>query len=725
MALLEAGVDLDASGVRDVGPQVLRAGRGGILTGPELVDIASTLAALGGIRDTLLRRQEGCPSLARLARSIPDLTPLGERLAAALSPQGEVEDHASPALQALRGEARRLHQEVEEALRRLIHSPLGRHILQEPLITYRGGRPVLPLKAEFRGRLPGLVHDVSESGATLFVEPLPLVPLVNRWREAQTAVQREEERVLRSLSQEVGARADEVLRGVEAAATLDLVFAKARWARRVKAIRPALATGERPVLRLVDARHPLLPNPVPNTIEVGEGWTVLVITGPNAGGKTVTLKTAGLLALLHQCGIPIPAGEGSVLPVFDRLFVDIGDRQSIAHSLSTFAARLGVIREALDKATPRSLVLLDELGAGTDPEEGAALAKALLVEFRGRGVLLIATTHQREVAAFVQGEPGMQNGSLDLDPVTLAPTYRLTLGVPGGSWGLTIAQRLGLPPTLLRQAQAFLTPERRRLETLQAQVQQERLALQRRQKQLESALAEVRALRERLQREVAGLEEEKARLLEEARRRVQQEADALLARLAEARRALEQADAAAYRRALQQVQAVRREVQGEGWQSPHRKALVAALRPGVRVWVQGFPQPGAVLTPADAEGNLEVQVGPLRLRTSVDRIERLAEETPPPPAPVPLAPPPPSTETSPSDEIDVRGLRVEEALRRLDAFLDKALLRGHRWVRVVHGAGTGTLRAAVREHLRGHPLAASWKPDTSRPGDSATVVETA
>ncbi|MFN3974666.1 MAG: endonuclease MutS2 [Dehalococcoidia bacterium] len=732
--LLDQGLDLDASLLGDIAPHLSRAQRGGILTGAELSDIARTLTGIRQVKGTVLRRRDPCPTLARMAEAIPDLKPLEERLTSAIAPQGQVADDASPALRSLRESARHAYQAVETALGRIINSPLGRHILQEPLITQRAGRPVLPLKAEFRGRLPGLVHDVSESGATLFVEPLPIVPLTNRWREHQAAAEREEEHILRSLSQEVGALADDIARALEAAARIDLAFAKARWARQVAAIRPATATGERPILRLVDARHPLLTNPVPNTLEVGEQWSVLLITGPNAGGKTVALKTAGLLALLHQCGIPIPAAEGSVLSVFDRVYADIGDQQSIERSLSTFSAHLAAVRQALEGATRRSLVLLDELGASTDPEEGAALAKALLVEFRRRGILLIATTHQREVAAFAQEQPGMMNASLDLDPATLAPTYHLTLGAPGRSWALTIAQRLGLPESLLQRAQAFLSPERRHLDALVAQMEQERRALRQRQQEVETALAQANALRQRLQEELAHLEEDKARLLEEARRQVQQESDALLARLHQARRTLEQMDTPGYRIALQQVRAVRREVRGERWQSPQRKALLAALHPGLRVWVRGFPQPGTVLTLPDTQGDLEVQIGALRLRTSVDHLERLAEEAPLPSALArwarPLATPatatgPVSGETTPTADIDLHGLRVEEALRRLDTFLDKAALEGHRLVRVVHGVGTGALRTAVREHLKSHSLVATWRPDTSRARDSATLVELA
>ncbi|MCS7207013.1 MAG: Smr/MutS family protein, partial [Dehalococcoidia bacterium] len=732
-SLLAQGLDLDASPITDLSSHLTRAQRGGVLTATDLLAIAHALTGVRQVKTTLLRQREACPTLARIAEAIPDLKPLEERLLSALTPQGQISDDASPTLRALRAEARQAYQAVEEALGRIVHSPLGRHILQEPLITQRAGRPVLPLKAEFRGRLPGLVHDVSESGATLFVEPLPIVPLTNRWRERQTAAEREEERILRSLSHEVGTQAEDIARALEASARIDLAFAKGRWARHRGAIRPAIAAGPRPMLRLVDARHPLLPNPVPNTIEVGEQWSILLITGPNAGGKTVALKTAGLLALLHQCGIPIPAGEGSVLSVFDRIYADIGDQQSIERSLSTFSAHLTAVREALEGATSRSLVLLDELGASTDPEEGSALAKALLVEFQRRAILLIATTHQREVAAFAQEQPGMMNASLDLDPTTLAPTYRLTLGVPGRSWGLTIARRLGLPESILQRAQAFLSPERRRLEALLAQMEQERRSLRRRQQEVEMALTQANALRQRLQEELARLEQDKARILEDTRRQVQQEAQALLTALQEARRTLKTQETSALRQAIQRVQAVRRELRAERWQSPQRRAFLAALRPGLQVWVRGFPQPGTVLTPPDAQGDLEVQVGSLRLRTSVDALERHAEEVPLPPsltrrmhastAP-PSAPAPPSP-ALPTAEVDLRGLRTEEALRRLDAFLDKAVLEGHRLVRVVHGAGTGALRTAVREHLKTHPLSASWKPDTTRPNDGATLVELA
>jgi len=715
--------EVDFSGLEDIRPQLERARRGGVLTGRDLVAIAQVLHTAGRVRERLGKRTE-VPLLAGLARRIPDLRPLEERLFRALERNGEVRDDATPALRTLREEVRNAYDRLMTALDRIVRSALGRQVLQEGLVRERNGRPVLAVKAEHRGRLPGLVHDVSESGATLFVEPLAVVPLTNRWRALRSAEEREVERVLRDLSAEVGACAEEALLTVDLLARLDLTLARARYARAVGAVAPEPPPEGSREMCLVEARHPLLTGEVvPISLRVGGEWSVLLITGPNTGGKTVALKTAGLLALMHQAGFHLPAGPGTFLPVYDGIYADIGDQQSILRSLSTFASHIRAVREVLERATPRSLVLLDELGTSTDPEEGSALARALLRRFRDRGIPVVATTHQREVAGFVQTERGMMNASVELDPETLRPTYRLTLGLPGRSYALIIAERLGLPPEVIQDARSLLSPAHREVERLLEEVQRERALAERLRREAERARTHARRLEEEARRELARIRAREAELVEEVRREVEARARDLLERLKEAERRLAEAGSrAAVRAVRREVSGVRKALQDPEWRPglPERLAWVRTLRPGDRVRVKGFSQPLEVSAPVDAQGRLEVRIGGLKARIPAEQVEEVLPRLSPPGAP--LQAPPPSVPTA---QLDLRGLRAEQALERLDRFLDRTLLEGHGQVRVVHGAGTGALRQAVRDFLARHPAVRSFRPDPSSPGDGATLVDLA
>ena len=470
---LDRGSDIDLAEAVDLRQALQRAALGGILTGEELRDVHDTLKVTRGTRAALLRHKE-TPGLGAMAQNLPVLRELEKELAAVIGRSGEVLDSASPALRELRAESRAAHQRLVDSLERTVRRMQRHNILQEPIITQRNGRMVLLVKSEMKHRLPGIVHDDSDSGATLFVEPMAAIGLGNRWRELRLAEEREEERVLRSLSAKVEARSEELLLGLELLARLDLAMAKARYALSINASASSVIEGERQYIWLMDARHPLLEGEVvPITIKMGEGWSLLLITGPNAGGKTVALKTIGLLTLMAQTGLHIPATE-STLSLFNGVYADIGDQQSIQQSLSTFSSHVQNLRAIMEQATDKSLVLIDELGTSTDPEESAALAKGILSHSLQRGITLVATTHQRDVSAFVQEQPGMINASVELDPRTLAPTYRLTLGLPGRSYALTIASRLGLDSEIVERARALLSPVHQQAESLLKELQEER-----------------------------------------------------------------------------------------------------------------------------------------------------------------------------------------------------------------------------------------------------------
>ena len=729
----------DLGGARDVRPVVDAARREAVLAPTDLLDVAQTLETARRLRQILTRQEAQFPRLAAVAACLEPCPELVEAIGRVLDERGEVRDDASPALARIRRDLRAAHDRLLDRLQRIISSPETAPFLQEPIITMREGRYVIPLKADFKGRIRGIVHDRSASGATLFIEPLSVVELGNTWRELQVAEEQEIRRILADLSARVAARGAEIEGTVDALADLDLAFAKARYADELDAVEPIIATDNvcsaarsaaECRLRLLRARHPLLDpaTVVPIDVILDGGTHVLVITGPNTGGKTVTLKTVGLLALMAQSGLHIPADENSTLPVFAAVYADIGDEQSIEQSLSTFSAHLTNILSFIHRADEHSLVLLDELGAGTDPAEGSALARALLETFRQRGAITLVATHYPELKAYAQLTPGVCNACVEFDPETLRPTYRLTIGIPGRSNALAIARRLGLDEEIVRRAEALLSPQERQTEHLLADLHRLRLEAARARDEAYAARAEAQRLTEELRRRLARIDEERAAILEEARRealeeleRLREEVRALrgrLRRLELAPRAPEvpaESPAQTIAEAEAALDALAAEVT-EALRPPEPLLPTGPLRPGDTVWVKSLRALGQLRALVDDEA--EVQVGPLRARVPVRELERRA---PPPPAvePASVRYTPPSVPL----RLDLRGQTVEEALEQLDRYLDAAALAGLPWAHIVHGKGTGALRQAVRDFLRRHPLVRSSRPgEDGEGGDGVTVV---
>ena len=441
-------------GAKDIGPAVERAARGGRLDTGQLLEILVTLEAAERLRDAL--GDERRPLLRDLGRDVQPLPALRGRLEASIDPAGELLDSASPALGGLRRAVRVAYDRLRSRLESMVHGGEIASALQEPIVTLRNGRYVVPVRADARGRVKGIVHDQSGSGQTLFVEPLAVVELGNAWREAQLRVEVEEERILDELSALVAAQTAALRATLDALARFDFWSAKARLAAELDAVRAD--TVSEPVVELASARHPgLSGRVVPIDVRIGGDYTALVITGPNTGGKTVALRTVGLLALMHQAGLHVPAAPGSRLPVFPDVFADIGDEQSIAQSLSTFSGHMRAIVRIVDAAGPGCLVLLDELGAGTDPTEGSALAQALLDHFVRVGALVVATTHYAELKTYAHNTEGARNASVEFDLDTLSPTYHLQIGLPGTSHAFAIAERLGLPGPLVDAARGRLS----------------------------------------------------------------------------------------------------------------------------------------------------------------------------------------------------------------------------------------------------------------------------
>jgi DNA mismatch repair protein MutS2 len=730
---LELHPELSVGGAHDVRSTSGRAARGAVLEPGELLDLKSTLISARNLSRLFDKMAATSPVLGGIASGLDVPAGLIEAISRVVDEHGEVLDSASERLSEIRHSLRGAQDRLRTKLDRLVHDPKTGPMLQEPIVTQRDGRYVIPLRAEFKGRLKAVIHDQSASGATLFVEPLAVVDLNNQVRELELAERDEIRRILAELSTEIGAGAEAIRRTVEALAEFDLALAKARYAEELRATAPELlpiapALG-RPhpgtTVRLRQARHPLLDpsSAVPIDLVTDPETFALVLTGPNTGGKTVALKTAGLLALMAQCGLHLPTAPDSSISLFDAVFADIGDEQSIEQSLSTFSGHIGAIVHILESAGPRSLVLLDELGAGTDPEEGSALARAILATLVEMRVTTLVATHYAELKAFAHNTPGVRNASVEFDLASLRPTYHLSIGLPGRSNALAIADRLGLPRQVIERAREMVDPQALRAEGLLDEIHRQREEARQARREAEAARLQAEAQRAELRRRLEAIEVERAAILEGARREaadeaqaVLEEADELRRRLARAGKPLEEAKAAAHAaRELAQTSAAPI--------LPSRPPDEPPLRVGDTVFLRSLGTEGILESLGDHEA--EVQVGRLRVRASIEDLAPPREPTSvrrpvPPAAPRPLPP------TSGSMEVDVRGLPVDEALDVLEQQLDSAYLAGMPFVRIIHGKGTGRLRQAIRRELRDNPYAAGFEPGKdAEGGEGVTVVKLA
>jgi DNA mismatch repair protein MutS2 len=727
-------------GAHDVRPLAEKAERGGLLDPDNLLQIASTLECARELKTSIIRLEE-LPLLAEIASGIEPLVRIVEDINRCINQRSEVTDQASPALGALRRQIRALHDRLYQRVQEILTAAFSKGIAQEAIITLRDGRYVIPIKADMRGQLKGIVHDVSGSGATVWLEPLALVDLGNKWREAQIEEEHEVERVLKELSGEVGAASEAIRWDVEALARIDLALAKARFGDEIGAPELPYAGVDQPwiveapaQLHLLLARHPLLRPPViPTTVTVGGNYRVLLITGPNTGGKTVALKTAGLLSLMAQAGLPVPADTGSRVPVFASIFADIGDEQSIEQSLSTFSSHMTNIIRIVDVAGPKSLVLLDELAAGTDPTEGAALARALLAKLLDAGALTVATTHHGELKAFAHGTENVMNASVEFNLETLSPTYHLTIGLPGRSNALEIAQRLGMPREIIDEARASIAPEQLQVEELLSDIRREREQAASARRSEEIARREAEEIRGRLEEKLEGVEDERARLLDKARTDIERDVDRTKKLLADAEQQIEQQKLASAADKLRQAADEAAKVVAKAsvprparrQPAPPRAAKLpagpppASIRTGDMVWLRGMDQWAEALS--EPEGSeVEVRFGPLRSRVKLAQVERVQRPAPSkaegyvttnvtPPRAVP-------------PEIEVRGQTIDEAIPTVEQYIDEAFRAGLPWARIIHGKGTGTLRRQVRDMLSKHPLVKSYEEAKREEGGEGVTI---
>jgi DNA mismatch repair protein MutS2 len=737
--LADAGAELPVRGLRDVRAAVHRAEIGGALAALELLEIRDSLAVGRGLKGFLAARAADAPGLADQGEGLSVFMDLESAIGAAIAEDGSITDQASPELARIRRDRRTADARLREHLDRVLRTPALQRMLRDPLVTIRGDRYVVPVRSEFRDQFPGVLHDQSASGVTVFMEPLAVVPFGNRVRELAAAEEIEVARVLAALSAEVGASAGPIGDTLDALGLFDLFAAQAALSRRMDASPPRLNGDGRLDLRA--ARHPLLTGSVvPIDVRLGGDFRTLVITGPNTGGKTVTLRTLGLLTLMAQAGLHVPAAPESEVAVFAGVFADIGDEQSIEQNLSTFSSHLTAIVEILRSletlpADPAAaLVLLDEVGAGTDPVEGTALARALIETLHARGVRTAVTTHYGELKALAFTHTGIENASVEFDEATLRPTYRLAIGTPGRSNALAIASRLGLDRAIVDRARGYLSEEQQDLGRVIQRVEEERAAL---------AAAREAAARERLEaaRLRAATEEERRRAADERRRtlaRTREELDALvragrrdLEALAGALRKEPSPEAAARLRAHLRALGRAAEAYATAAAAVPPGAPVEAVQPGDHVLVVSLGRTGIVQGEADARGEVDVQVGAMKVHVPLGDLRRGAE-APPAVGAEALSPSRTPAGTLARDgvgeaavpaSIHLRGMTVDEAILALDKYLDDAALAGLPFVTVIHGKGTGALRRALHEFLSHHPHAASFRLGGEGEGGSgATIV---
>ncbi len=695
----------------------------------ELLGIASCLKAARIAKDILAKEVGEESYLYNLAGLLITHRSAEEEINRCIINEDEIFDGASPALARIRRAMRLANEKVREKLNSMIRSTAYQKYLQEPIITIRNGRFVIPVKQEYRQQVPGLIHDQSSSGATLFIEPSAVVELGNEYKKLLAEEADEIERILTELTAMLAPYADEIREDLNIMGQIDLVFAKAKLSRELNAVMPRLNRNN--YVRIVRGRHPLIPadRVVPIDIWIGRDYRSLIITGPNTGGKTVTLKIVGLFALMVQSGIFVPANEGSEFPVFEHIYADIGDEQSIEQSLSTFSSHMKNIVGILDNADENSLVLLDELGAGTDPIEGAALAMSILEELNDRHCICVSTTHYSEIKAFAMTHEGMENASMEFDIDRLCPTYRLYIGIPGKSNAFEISSRLGLPNSIIDKAKGFLKGEDVRFEDIISSAQSQHRIAEEERKMAEEARAELEKLRADAERERRKLDEDRNRLQAKAKedaKRIVADTKREMEKLIVEIRSIKDIDRSAADRVIQAARDTLRATETavnekEAIKKEDNTKPPKTVRAGDTVNIVTLDQKATVLSAPDSKGEVMVQAGVMKLNVKLKDI-RLIEEK--------KAAAPTSGKVGLGAgkqvglELDVRGMLVDEANIIVDRYLDDAYNAGLSEVNIIHGKGTGALRAGVQAFLKRHPLVKGYRMGSYGEGDAGVTVVT-
>ncbi len=720
--------------IASITEQVKRLQIGGSLSMAELLNIARILKNARTLK-TLTPEQTGI-----LSGYIEELTPdkaVEDRIAAAILSEEEMADSASPELANIRRKSRNAANRVKESLDSMIRSSHYQKFLQDPIVTMRNNRYVVPVKAEHRADVRGIAHDMSASGGTVFIEPESVVNANNELHELEVKEKAEIERILMEISQQAAEIAEALALNFGTLIHLDFVFAKARLALDMKAVCPELNREGR--VHIKQGRHPLIDRKkiVPITVSLGGDFDSLIVTGPNTGGKTVVLKTIGLFCLMTQSGLPIPAADGSVMPVFTDIFADIGDEQSIEQSLSTFSSHMKNIVHIVDRVTDNCLVLFDELGAGTDPVEGAALATAVLENIRAMGAKTVATTHYSELKLYALSTPGVENASCEFDVNTLSPTYRLLIGIPGKSNAFAISSRLGLPAHIISRARAMLSEENIQFEDILSSIEKNRQTAERDSQETQRMRREIEDLKRQLEQEREKIEKQKDKIYDRARekadkilQRAQQETDEMLAQIKAAQKERDEKET------LRAMEEVKKELglklkknrsPKARTPQPQKSGLnINSLKLGATVMINDLGDKGSILSINRKDSSAVIQVGIMKITSKTDNLTLLEEE----PGLKPQAyTPARHTQTglrrgAVKSEVDLRGMLLEEALMEADKFLDESSMAGLNTVSIIHGKGTGTLRTGIQNMLRKHPQVKSFRLGKYGEGENGvTIVE--
>ena len=722
------------SGVKDVRPSLARADLGGALNTRELLDIARVLQCARLVRGYIADDTVGKTPIDHLFYALHANKFLEEKISTSISGEDEIADGASPELANIRRQMRAAAARARDSLQKIISSPSYAKALQEPIITMRQDRYVVPVKAEHKGAIPGLVHDISASGATLFIEPMAAVKANNELRELSAKEKIEIDRILAELSADCAEHRDDISADFEILVRLDLIFAKAKLSYKLNC---QSAAGEAGGIVLRRARHPLLDQAkaVPISLELGDSFDTLVITGPNTGGKTVSIKTIGLLAAMNQCGLHIPADDGSNLPVFSHILADIGDEQSIEQNLSTFSAHMSNIVNIIEECDDRSLILFDELGAGTDPTEGAALAVAIIEYCRRKGAVIAATTHYAELKVYATNEPGVQNASCEFDVETLRPTYHLLVGIPGKSNAFAISQRLGLGEDIIADARNRVSTESASFEATIEKLEQTRLLLERDRNEAAVKLREAQEnakkaaflkaeLEVRLDKADLKSRREAERIIQEAR----STAEEVFHELDEMRKhANEQEEAQQINEARSQLrrklnlsqEALRKELEP----APAEKTSSRSLKVGDTVQIKSMGMKATVLA-ISPDRVLSLRAGIMNVTAKEDEVLLLEGEKVPGPKTVAKSSAAQLRSMSIEPQIDLRGMESVEAVLAAERYIDSAVMSRLKTVTIIHGKGTGALRAAVQQMLKRNKSVKSFRLGRFGEGEAGvTVVE--
>ncbi len=746
VALLNSKGDIGLAGMRDPREPLRRAILGGMLNGSELLVLCSIFQSMWVARSTVMMITDELPLLSDMASQIRDLREVRTSIVEALSDSGDVLDSATPRLGQMRERSRTAYQRAMRMMERLASREDLKPVLQSNVIASRGDRLVLEVKSSHRGFVRGIIHDVSSSGQTAFIEPFTVVDAANEWREAAYEAEKEEERVLRKLSRAIALHGEDAMASLQAAANLDVAVARGRLSLKIGGIRPKTSfdpASDEPInLVLLEARHPLIgDDAVPITIRLDETRRGLVITGPNTGGKTIALKTLGLMALMHQFGLQIPAREASELPVFEGVYADIGDAQSIDRSVSTFSSHMERVIRILAHASDRSLVLLDELGTGTDPEEGSALARAILERLVANGAWTCITTHHRPVSEFAAKHDHLANASVELDPETMLPNYRLIMGLSGQSYAMQVAQRLGLEQSIVDRAVTMLDPLRSQTESLLKSLQQERDQIGDVQQQAAEDRSEAERMRAEAEAHLQRAENERDKAIEEAREQLKHEAQRVRRRLRRLMREAERDNT--WQEARQSAADVARSVGSEAWMGTSDSPLsqseggAGAQRPrgmpasnppkfaiGDVVRVESLGLTGEIVE-LERDGRAVILSGSMRFQARPHMMTLVKASRSAPTLDQSSSLQPTTKMTRVSDaagDLDVRGSRVHMIESMIPQFIDRAFMQGFTSVRIIHGEGTGALRQAVRDILSRESHVETFQPAPRNAGGNGVTI---